>query len=233
MEILRRVTALQRHLEQLTNELANTNRRLDNIVRLGVVAAVRGSVVDVKTGANIAKDVPFFVHAAGRVRHYRQPTAGEQCILINLGSGDNLSNAVALMGLASDTFPLPTLSEKEVMTDYGNGMTETYNLDSGSMYCIYPGGMTLIADLTHIGNQEHTGNLNRTGDSIFTGQLISTGSFNHMGGFAVASAGRGGDAATFAGSLNVTGGDVTVDGYSVKLHFHTDAENRATSEAKK
>lgn len=231
MNAIKRILALENELRRLSEELAETNRRLANIIRLGVVESAHERSVNVKTGTNLAKNVPFFVPAAGRVRHYRRPTVGEQCILINIGDGDNLNNAVSLMGLRSNQFPFPTLQENEVMTDYGGGMTELYDLDSGSVTCNYPGGMILNADLTHVGNQEHSGNTNRTGDSIFTGNLINTGAFNHQGAFAVAG-GAGGGAATFAGSMEVSGGDVVVDGYSVKLHFHYDAEGRATSEAK-
>lgn len=240
MEALRRIAALQKQVEWLTEELANTNRRLENIIRLGTVAKANADTVDIQTGANLAEGAPFFVPAAGRVKHYRRPTVGEQCILINLGSGDNLNNAVALMGLRSDQFPFPTLKENEVMTDYGGGMTEIYDLDAGSVKCIYPGGQTIEADITHlgdtnhtgdldhVGNQEHTGNINRTGDSIFTGNFTNTGMFNHLGAFAIAG---GGAPATFEGGMNITGGDVIVDGYSVKLHFHYDFENRPTSQA--
>ncbi|PMJ90300.1 hypothetical protein BCU12_12425 [Vibrio sp. 10N.261.55.A7] len=215
----------------MTEELEDTNRRLANIVRLGTVAVANEDTVDIKTGANLAKGAPFFVPSAGRVTHYRRPTVGEQCIVINLGSGDSLSNSVALMGLRSTLFPFPTLKDNEVMTDYGGGMSEVYDLDEGSLTCTYPGGMNLNADLTHVGNQEHSGNTNRTGDTISTGSIVSTGSFNHQGAFAV-SGGVGGGAATFAGSMEVTDGDVVVDGYSVKLHFHIDDEGRPTSKAK-
>ncbi len=230
MEVLKRIAALQKQVESLTEELASTNRRLENIIRLGTVVQANADTVDIQAGENLATGVPFFVPAAGRVKHYRRPTKGEQCILINLGSGDNLSNAVSLMGLRSNLYPFPTLKENEVMTDYGGGMKEVYDLDTGSMTCDYPGGMFLNADLTHVGNQEHTGNTNRTGDSIFTGNFISTGMFNHQGAFAV-SGGTGGGAATFEGGMDITNGDVVVDGYSVKLHIHYDDENRPTSQA--
>ncbi|MGD8109381.1 phage baseplate assembly protein V [Vibrio sp. TRT 17S01] len=232
MEILRRVRELELAVVGLKEELAEANRRLANIIRLGTVTAAGDTTVDIRTGKNNPKQIPFFVHAAGKVRHYRRPTVGEQCVLINLGSGDNLSNGVALMGLCSNSFAPPTIEANQVMTDYGNGMTELYDLEAGSLVCTYPGGMELNADLTHNGNQEHTGNTNRTGDTVSTGDITSTGMFNHQGGFAI-SAGASGGPATFAGSMAVTGGDINVDGYSVKLHHHVDDEGRPTSEAKK
>lgn len=243
MSLIQRVLSLEKKFKQYVEQLLDIERRLSNIIRLGTVQSAHDTTVDVRVSANLAKGIPFFVPAMGRVKDYRRPSVGEQCILINLGNGDNLNNAVALMGLRSNLYPFPTLKPNEVMRDYGGGMQEIYDLDAGSLKCIYPGGKTLEAnvthlgdtahtgDLDHVGNQEHTGNINRTGDSIFTGQFISTGSFNHLGAFAIAG-GAGGGAATFAGGMEITDGDVVVDGYSVKLHHHDDAEERPTSEAK-
>lgn len=131
------------------------------------------------------------------------------------------------MGLPSNQFPCPTTAENQVMTDYGNGMTEVYDLDSGSLTVNYPGGYNITADITHIGNAELTGNTNRTGDLINTGNIVSTGGFNHSGAFAVTPGGSS-SLPSFSGGMNITGGDVTVDGISVKFHIHLDAENRPT-----
>ncbi|MDN3699194.1 phage baseplate assembly protein V [Vibrio cortegadensis] len=237
MNFIKRILSIEKKLRDFIEEFKDLERRVANIIRLGTVQSAYDSTVDVTTSSNLAKGVPFFVPAMGRVKDYRRPTVGEQCILINLGNGDNLNNAVALMGLRSSRFPFPTLNENEVMRDYGGGMKEVYNLDSGSVTCFYPGGMTLHADLTHIGNQEHTGNTNRTGDTISTGQIISTGVFNHAGSFSVSigavyGMARSQGASSFSGSLHVLNGDVVVDGYSVKLHHHIGNEGKPTSEAK-
>ncbi|MBD1572887.1 phage baseplate assembly protein V [Vibrio sp. S17_S38] len=210
---------------KLAEEMEENRRAASNIIRLGVVEATSAKTVNVKTGKNFATKVPFFVLAAGRVSHYRRPSVGEQCLLLNIGSGDNLNNAVALMGLPSDQFPCPSTDENVVMTDYGNGMTETYDLDAGSLTAIYPGGYNITADITHVGNAELTGNTNRTGDLINTGNIVSTGGFNHSGAFAVTPGGSG-SMPTFSGGMNITDGDVTVDGISVKFHIHIDAEGR-------
>ncbi|MBY7667264.1 phage baseplate assembly protein V [Vibrio anguillarum] len=157
MNAIKRIIALENELRAVREVLAETNRRLANIIRLGTVESAHERSVNVKTGTNLAKNVPFFVPAAGRVRHYRRPTVGEQCILINIGDGDNLNNAVSLMGLRSNQFSFPTLKENEVMTDYGGGMTELYNLDKGSITCNYPGGMFLTCDIWQDGHFEATG----------------------------------------------------------------------------
>lgn len=229
--LFERIHSLEEEMLKLAEEMEENRRAASNIIRLGVVEATSAKTVNVKTGKNFATKIPFFVLAAGRVSHYRRPSVGEQCLLLNLGSGDNLNNAVALMGLPSSMFPCPSTAENIVMTDYGNGMTETYDLDAGSLTMNYPGGLFLNADLTQVGNQELTGNTNRTGDLINTGNIVSTGGFNHSGAFAVTPGGSG-SMPSFSGGMNITGGDVTVDGISVKFHVHLDAENRPTKPPK-
>ncbi len=156
--ILEHTKSLEEEMLLLREEVEANRSALANIIRIGVVDKVGETTVDIKTGENKATTVPFFVHCAGRVSHYRRPSEGELCILINLGSGDNLNNAVALMGLPSTKFPFPSVKENEVVTDYGNGMIERYDLDKGSMEAHYPGGLKII------GNTEQDGNYKSSGD---------------------------------------------------------------------
>lgn len=144
-QLIQRTESLENEVIALRDELEAQRLASANMIRLAVVEKANANTVDVKTGDNRATGIPFFVHCAGRVSHYRRPSVGEQCILINLGSGDNLNNAVALMGLSSTQFPSPTTQENEVMTDYGGGMTERYNLNSGKLTAYYPGGVEMYA----------------------------------------------------------------------------------------
>ena len=156
-ELINRIEALEAELIALKEEAEENRRAATNMIRLGIVSAASDNAVDVKTGPNKATGVPFFVFCAGRVSHYRRPSKGEQCLLLNLGSGDNLNNSVALMGLPSTRFPSPTVADNEFMTDYGDGMTETYNLDDGSLTAHYPGGVFITGDTFQTGNYEATG----------------------------------------------------------------------------
>lgn len=225
--LVKRLASLENEFVRVQSELEELRCDSANMIRLAVVESSTGKSVDLKTGDNRATNIPFFVLASGKVSQYRRPSVGEQCLLINLGCGDNLNNAVALMGLPSSMFPCPTTAENEVLTDYGNGMSELYNITEGSMVSTYPGGLKITAPggVEIIADMELTGNTNRTGDLIHTGNIISTGAFNHAGAFAV-SPGVSGSPSTFSGGMAIDGGDVIVDGISVKLHFHIDAENR-------
>ncbi|MEZ8095783.1 phage baseplate assembly protein V [Photobacterium swingsii] len=159
LQLIRRIESLERELLRLSEEAEENRRCSSNVIRLGVVAEAYKTTVDVKAGPNKATAVPFFVFCAGRVSHYRRPSVGEQCLLLNLGSGDNLNNSVALMGLPSTQYPVPTTAENEFMTDYGGGMTEVYNLDEGSLTATYPGGLFIIGDTQQKGNYKATGDV--------------------------------------------------------------------------
>ena len=179
--LVERIRSLEKEVMALREEMEENRRSSSNIIRLGVVAATSNQAVDVTAGQNKATRVPFFVHSAGRVSHYRRPSVGEQCILINLGCGDNLNNSVALMGLPSTNFPCPTTEENQVMTDYGNGMTECYDLDTGALTAHYPGGVKVVGDIEQEGNYRASGDVADGTRSMAADRKIYNGHIHRHG----------------------------------------------------
>ena len=98
------------------------NRRLENIVRTGVVEEVRygrPSRCRVRSGKLLSAWVPWIAQAAGgnqRGRHWRAPAIGEQCML--LSPGGDMTQAVALPGIISDAMPQGSESESAERTDW-------------------------------------------------------------------------------------------------------------------
>ena len=170
-QIMERIFSLENKVLEQGDELEELRGNTANLIRLAVVDKASKTTVDIKTGDNEVKDVPFFVFCSGKVSHYRRPSKGELCLLINLGSGTNLNNAVALMGLPSTQYPAPTRNENEVMTDYGNGMTELYNIESGKLVAKYPGGYEIHADSKQIGNQQIEGDTKQKGNIEATKEI--------------------------------------------------------------
>ena len=170
-QIMERIFSLENKVLEQGDELEELRGNTANLIRLAVVDKASKTTVDITTGDNEVKDVPFFVFCSGKVSHYRRPSKGELCLLINLGSGTNLNNAVALMGLPSTQYPAPTRNENEVMTDYGNGMTELYNIESGKLVAKYPGGYEIHADSKQIGNQQIEGDTKQKGNIEATKEI--------------------------------------------------------------
>ena len=86
-----------------------TQRRMENIVRKGTVAAVALAAparVRVKTGDNTTDWLPWIALRAGGVaggRTWNPAVVGEQCTV--LAPGGDLAQAVVLLGLYSDAMP--------------------------------------------------------------------------------------------------------------------------------
>jgi phage baseplate assembly protein V len=169
--IINRILSLENKVLEQGDELEDLRGNLANLIRLAVVDKASKTTVDIKTGDNEVKGVPFFVFCSGKVSHYRRPSVGELCLLVNLGSGTNLNNAVALMGLPSSKYPAPTTKENEVMVDYGNGMTELYNIESGKLVAKYPGGYEIHADSKQIGDLQIEGDTKQKGNIEATKEI--------------------------------------------------------------
>ena len=87
-----------------------TGRRLENLARLGTIAAVRlGSPARcrVQMGETTTGWLPWLAHRAANRQgsHWWPPVIGEQCLVIS--PGGDLGQGVALLGVYSDAFPAP------------------------------------------------------------------------------------------------------------------------------
>ncbi|MDA8455255.1 phage baseplate assembly protein V [Acidovorax sp. GBBC 3334] len=108
-------------------------RRLENIVRVGVVAAVqhgKPARIRVRTGNITTNWLPWVAQRAGgrQRRHWWAPVAGEQCLL--LAPGGDLLNAVALPGIYSDSNDQASTSATVERTDWSE--TEHAEHDSAT-----------------------------------------------------------------------------------------------------
>lgn len=85
-------------------------RRLENIARVGTIAAVRHSAparCRVQMGGNTTGWIPWATgRAAGpQGSHWWPPVVGEQCLV--LSPGGDLGQGIALIGVYSDAMPAP------------------------------------------------------------------------------------------------------------------------------
>ncbi len=87
------------------NDLASFARLIENLIRLGIIAAVQMTPprVRVKTGALTTGWLPWVSPRAGADREWSPPTVDEQIIL--LSPSGQLSNGIVLTGLFSDHIP--------------------------------------------------------------------------------------------------------------------------------
>ncbi|MCE3221690.1 phage baseplate assembly protein V [Vibrio diabolicus] len=116
-------------LSQQEKDITELNRRLNNMIRVGKVSAWRDDHqrIKVKFGDNETPWVKWFSECAGDVAEYRLPSIGEQAVLLNVGGGDNSTTSIALIGIPSDQFPLPTDNPDEILRVYPDGTRVCYD----------------------------------------------------------------------------------------------------------
>lgn len=111
--------------------IAELTRRIDNLLRIGTVAEVKGDSCRVKTGELLTQFRPFFTRRAGTAKTSWRPTVGEQVMLLSL-SGD-LTNAYILPALYSDENPEPDDNANRDRTVYPDGAVIEYDPDTSAL----------------------------------------------------------------------------------------------------
>lgn len=111
--------------------IAELTRRIDNLLRIGTVAEVKGDSCRVKTGELLTQFRPFFTRRAGTAKTSWRPTVGEQVMLLSL-SGD-LTNAYILPALYSDENSEPDDNNNRERTVYPDGAVIEYDPDTSAL----------------------------------------------------------------------------------------------------
>lgn len=116
-------------------DLTEISRRLENLIRFGTIHSVDHAAVRVrvKTGALVTEWLPWIEHRAGSTTTWDPPTVGEQCAIF-APSGE-LANAVALVGMHSNTIAPPSHSANEHVTRFPDGGIVTYD-HAGHLYTL-------------------------------------------------------------------------------------------------
>ena len=145
----------------------DTLRRLDNLVRLGRIAAVDHDAARcrVQTGGNLTGWLPWLAQRAGTTRTWCPPTAGEQVIILS-PSGEP-AGGIVLTGLYSELVEAPSTTSAEHITDYPDGARIAYNHATGAMSIT--GIQSLTIDCPQI---TITGAITQTGGNLSSNGIV-------------------------------------------------------------
>ena len=161
-------------------DLAETARRLANVVRAGTVAEVDLAAprARVRYGADpdgnpvLTGWLPWIGHAAGADRAWRPPSVGEQVVL--LAPYGELSAGWILPGAYSENFAAPDASGAKHVLAYRDGAVVFYDSEAHALSAVLPegataalnapGGITVTGDVTIDGDLAVRGNASATGD---------------------------------------------------------------------
>lgn len=112
---------------------ADLARRLDNLIRLGTIAAVdhARALCRVRSGGLLTDWLPWAERRAGTTRTWNPPTVGEQVLLL-CPSGEP-GAGIVLTGIYTEAHDQPSASADEHVTHYPDGARIAYNHASGAL----------------------------------------------------------------------------------------------------
>lgn len=175
---------------------ADLARRLDNIVRFGVIDQTDFTTdpvqprVRVKTGEILTAWIPISAQRASTDAEHDPVQIGEHVIL--LAPSGELAQAVVVGKLFSNDHPSPDLNPDNHRRKYRDGAVIEYNSkthhlnaalpDGGTVNAVAPGGFTFTGDITHHGDYTHNGDLNQMGAQTVSGDVVAGGvsQINHL-----------------------------------------------------
>ncbi len=150
------------------NDFAALSRMIENLIRLGTIAAVDHAAqrVRVLTGDLLTGWLPWASPRAGADREWNAPTLDEQVLLFS-PSGQT-ANGVVLTGLFSDLIPPNGDRDALHRTTYRDGAVIEYDSAAHHLRAVLPaggttelisdGGIRIVGDITHQGDYIQTGN---------------------------------------------------------------------------
>ena len=124
---------LMDRISDIESDLESGARRGRNSIQLGTVSKVVGQRVVIAMGKARTPPIKWFALAAGDVIECRYPSQGEIALVLNYGSGDRNSSAIALIGIPSDQFPLPSDNQNLVIRKIGPLGWEEWDKETGSL----------------------------------------------------------------------------------------------------
>lgn len=123
----------------IESEIAELRRRIDNIIRIGVIAEVqlRGEntqkawLCRVNTGNLTTNFIPWCTPRAGDARLWWAPSVGEQVMIFSISG--NPETAIVGPSLFSDDFPPPSLDDQTLTIQFPDDALIQYNANAGAL----------------------------------------------------------------------------------------------------
>ncbi|KAB8053377.1 phage baseplate assembly protein V [Janthinobacterium rivuli] len=127
-------------------DLSDLLRLLQNLIRLGTIAEVKGAKARVRLGPTLTTEwLKWATRRAGSTRTWSAPTVGEQVIFFS--PGGDLTRGIILPALYSQEFDAPETSGTIHTTHYPDGAVVQYDHATHALTATLPGGTaTITAD---------------------------------------------------------------------------------------
>ncbi|MGB1201260.1 MAG: phage baseplate assembly protein V [Cognaticolwellia aestuarii] len=134
------------HFRKIYALLNEYERRLNGLIIPAKVLSLSEDNKKIKAqhGSCTTPFIKWLSNYSGEIREYRAPSIGEQCLLINLTGGEDTSACVALFGIDSAQYPLPSDKPEEHKTVYPNGTVITHNHQTNKYEMTMPDGAEMV-----------------------------------------------------------------------------------------
>lgn len=183
--------------------IADINRRLENMLRLGIVKEVRQGYCRVKTGNLVLDWRPYWTQRAGTAKTSWRPSVGEQVLIFS--PGGDFHGALIGPAFYSDENDQPDEHETRDYVEYPDGAQIIYDPETSEL--IAQGIKTALVQASEkvtvdCPETETTGNLTVKGNLEVDGESLLKG------------------ANTMKAGTTITGG-AEIDGINFGAHIHT------------
>lgn len=201
--------------------LAEIDRRVANIFRIGTVYALdaANALVQVDLGDLVTDWLPWGTGRAGSTRKWSAPSVGEQ-VMVFSPSGE-LAAGIVGPSIFQDAHPAPSNNPNVDNVTFADGSSVNYDAGSNTLTVNVSGAGNVVVNCKVATVKADTSVTLDTPMVHATKNMQIDGNLGVTGAMAVQGQGASGAVSTFAGSIQVTGGDVTADAYSLKGHHHT------------
>ncbi|HCL5287845.1 TPA: phage baseplate assembly protein V [Salmonella enterica] len=221
----------------IENEIADLRRRIDNLIRTGVVTDVnlKEGTCRVKSGELETRHLPISAIRAGDARVWWPPSVGEQVTLFCMSG--NPETAIVFPGLFCDAFPQPDARGKTLHIHFPDGAVIEYDANVSALLAT---GMTTASVETSESITANTSKatVNATESINATTKQATVKATNItldaptvtctglMQAKSISVGGSGGGSATISGPVNIkgsvtqTGGGLSSNGVVLDSHKH-------------
>jgi phage baseplate assembly protein V len=188
---------------------ADLNRRIESLIRLGTIDQVDHAArkLRVKTGGLLTGWLPWPAEVGRNYRRWRPLRTGTQVVL-GCPSGDP-AQAVIIQILYTSALDAPSTSPSLDLILFDDGTLIEYDSNTQHLNVECMGDVTVkTPTLVTIDSPQTT----------VKGKLTVEGLLTYLAG--MAGSGGSGSAAAIHGNVQITSGDLTADGISLKNHTH-------------
>lgn len=202
-------------------DLSDLLRLLQNLIRLGTIAEVKGAKARVRLGPTLTTEwLKLATRRAGSTRTWSAPTLGEQVIVFS--PGGDLTRGIIVPALYSQAFDAPETSDSIHTTHYPDGAVVQYNHAAHALTATLPGGTaTITADkvTSNAPSTICTGDLTVMKNLIVKQSTTVEGATALNGGVNAKAGATGGVAMAVQGTIKASD-DVLAGAISLAKHAH-------------